>query len=98
VPHHSRHSVSTGKGDFDPRKFLATVGEAKQVLSLSHPQTVFTQGDLADAVFYILEGKVRLTVVSKTARKQPLAYWMSETSSEKVALRDRLSACAPRPS
>jgi CRP-like cAMP-binding protein len=72
VPHHSRHSVSTGKGDFDPRKFLATVGEGKQLLSLSHPQTVFTQGDLADAVFYILEGKVRLTVVSKTGKEATL--------------------------
>jgi CRP/FNR family cyclic AMP-dependent transcriptional regulator len=72
VPHQSRHSVSTGKGDFDPRKFLATVGEGKQVLSLSHPQTVFTQGDLADAVFYILEGKVRLTVVSKTGKEATL--------------------------
>jgi CRP/FNR family transcriptional regulator, cyclic AMP receptor protein len=32
-------------------------------------QTIFTQGDEADAVFYIQKGKVRLTVVSKTGKE-----------------------------
>ena len=32
-------------------------------------QTIFTQGDLADAVFYVQTGKVRLTVVSKTGKE-----------------------------
>jgi len=62
MPHRSRHIVSTKKGDFDPRKVLATVGEGKRVLSFTKRQTVFTQGDAADAVFYIQEGKIRLTV------------------------------------
>jgi CRP-like cAMP-binding protein len=31
---------------------------------------IFTQGDPADAVFYLQTGKVRLTVVSKNARKR----------------------------
>jgi len=35
-------------------------------------QTVFTQGDAADSIFYIQEGKVRLTVVSKAGKEATL--------------------------
>jgi CRP-like cAMP-binding protein len=56
-------------GDFDPRKFLASVGEGKQALPFVKTQTIFRQGDAADAIFYIQEGKVRLTVVSKAGKE-----------------------------
>jgi CRP/FNR family cyclic AMP-dependent transcriptional regulator len=69
VPHRSRHIVSTQKGDFDPGKFLATVGEGREVLSFAKNQEIFTQGDAADAIFYIQEGKVVLTVVSKAGKE-----------------------------
>jgi CRP/FNR family transcriptional regulator, cyclic AMP receptor protein len=59
-------------GDFDPRKFLATIGEGRKVVGLPNKQTIFTQGDPADAVFYIQEGKVRLTVVSKAGKEATL--------------------------
>ncbi|MGA9642966.1 MAG: Crp/Fnr family transcriptional regulator [Terriglobales bacterium] len=65
------HSASKN-GDFDPRKFLATIGEGRKVVCFSSKQTVFTQGDAADAVFYIQEGKVRLTVVSKIGKEATL--------------------------
>ena len=58
--------------DFDPRKFLATIGQGRKVVSFAQKQTVFTQGDAADAVFYIQEGKVRLTVVSKIGKEATL--------------------------
>jgi CRP/FNR family cyclic AMP-dependent transcriptional regulator len=57
---------------FDPKKFLATIGEGRKVLALAKKQTIFTQGDEADAVFYIQEGKVRLTVVSKVGKEATL--------------------------
>jgi CRP-like cAMP-binding protein len=69
VPLRSRHIVSTEKGAFDPRRFLATVGVGREVLSFAKTRTIFTQGDAADAIFYIQEGKVRLTVVSKTGKE-----------------------------
>ncbi len=50
---------------FDPLKFLAKVGNGKTSLRYLNKQVVFSQGDAADAVFYILEGKVTLTVVSQ---------------------------------
>jgi len=58
--------------DFDPRAFLATLGEGKKVVEFPKKQTIFAQGDPADAVFYIQEGKVRLTVVSKAGKEATL--------------------------
>src|SRR5580658_673250 len=57
------------KRDFDPNTFLATIGEGRKLLAVGKKQTIFTQGDRADAVFYIQTGKVRLTVVSKTGKE-----------------------------
>ena len=58
--------------DFDPKKFLATIGEGRRVVEFPKEQTVFAQGDVADAVFYIQKGKVRLTVVSKIGKEASL--------------------------
>src|ERR1700720_3667645 len=58
--------------DFDPKRFLATIGEGRKVVAFPRKQTIFTQGDAADAVFYIQEGKVRLTVVSKVGKEATL--------------------------
>ena len=60
------------KRDFDPRMFLATIGEGRKVVAFPKKQTIFSQGDAADAVFYIQEGKVRLTVVSKIGKEATL--------------------------
>jgi CRP-like cAMP-binding protein len=55
--------------DFDPQAFLATIGEGRKFVLFPTKQTIFTQGDAADAVFYIQTGKVKLTVVSKTGKE-----------------------------
>ena len=57
------------RGHFDPKEFLAAISEDRGVVSYSKKQRIFTQGDAANAVFYIQEGKVRLTVVSKTGKE-----------------------------
>ena len=54
---------------FDPQAFLAIVGPKRKLLFFQKKQTIFTQGDPADAVFYIETGKVKLTVVSKTGKE-----------------------------
>src|SRR5246127_2863491 len=54
---------------FDPDRFLATIGQGRRSLTVARRKRIFTQGDGADAVFYIQKGKVRLTVVSKTGRE-----------------------------
>jgi CRP-like cAMP-binding protein len=55
--------------EFDPSTFLATIGEGRKSLTVPRKQAIFTQGDAADAVFYIQTGKVRLSVVSKTGKE-----------------------------
>src|SRR5947208_15566144 len=59
--------------EFDPSTFLATIGEGRKTLTLGKKERIFTQGNAADAVFYIQKGKVRLTVVSKTGREATIA-------------------------
>ena len=65
-------ALAKKKSDFDPRSFLATIGEGRTVVAFPRKQRIFAQGDAADAVFYIQEGKVRLTVVSKVGKEATL--------------------------
>jgi CRP/FNR family transcriptional regulator, cyclic AMP receptor protein len=50
---------------FDAHEFLAGMGVGKAVLKLQKNQNVFLQGDTADTVYYIQQGKIKLTVVSQ---------------------------------
>jgi CRP/FNR family transcriptional regulator, cyclic AMP receptor protein len=54
---------------FDPRVFLATVGKGRTAAEYRKNEIVFSQGDPADAVFYIQRGRVQLTVVSARGRE-----------------------------
>ena len=58
---------------FDPQTFLATVGQGKTTLSIGKKKVIFSQGDAADAVFYIQEGKVKITVVSQQGKEAVVA-------------------------
>jgi CRP/FNR family transcriptional regulator, cyclic AMP receptor protein len=60
------------RSSFDPKTFLATLGEGREVVFFTEKQTIFTQGDAADAVFYIQKGKVRLTVLSSNGKEATL--------------------------
>jgi CRP/FNR family cyclic AMP-dependent transcriptional regulator len=62
-------SAPKSKNKFDPTTFLATIGAGRKFVLFPAKQRIFTQGDNADAVFYIQTGKVRLTVVSKTGKE-----------------------------
>jgi CRP/FNR family cyclic AMP-dependent transcriptional regulator len=57
------------KRDFVPKAFLATIGEGRRVLVVPKKRTIFTQGEAADAIFYIQTGQVRLTVVSQSGKE-----------------------------
>ncbi len=57
---------------FDPETFLAKTGVGRTVVNLKKKDAAFSQGDPANAVFYIQKGKVRLTVVSKIGREATL--------------------------
>jgi CRP/FNR family transcriptional regulator, cyclic AMP receptor protein len=57
------------KDSFDSGAFLAKVGVGKSISKFSKGQNVFAQGDVADAVFYIQKGKIKLTVVSDQGKE-----------------------------
>jgi len=57
------------RSEFDPNTFLSTIDGGRKIAALSKKQTIFVQGDPADAVFYIQKGKVRITVVSKSGKE-----------------------------
>ncbi len=62
-------AMAKKKRDFDPNTFLAIIGEGRKFLLFPRKETIFAQGDPADAVFYVQTGKVRLTVVSKAGKE-----------------------------
>jgi len=61
--------VGAGKAVFDAEVFLAKVGAGKAVLEFHKNQNVFAQGDVADTVFYIQKGKVKMTVLSELGKE-----------------------------
>ena len=60
------------KASFDPKAFLANVGEGKAIAKYRKRSIVFSQGDAADAVFYIQKGRVKLPVVSEQGKEAVL--------------------------
>jgi len=65
--------MKRGKATFDPKEFLAKVGEGKTISKYRKDQIVFSQGEVADAVFYIQQGEVKLTVVSEQGKDAVVA-------------------------
>ena len=63
------NAAAKTRRDFDPQAFLATISEGRKLVIFLKKQTIFAQGDSADAVFYLQTGKVKLTVVSKTGKE-----------------------------
>jgi CRP/FNR family cyclic AMP-dependent transcriptional regulator len=61
------------KKPFDVKTFLATVDGGRTISNYLKNQTVFSQGDLADAVFYVRDGKVKITVVSGQGKEAIVA-------------------------
>ena len=58
---------------FDPKSFLALVGEGRKVGVYRKDQIVFSQGDPAAAVFYIQSGKVKVSIISKQGKEAVVA-------------------------
>jgi CRP/FNR family cyclic AMP-dependent transcriptional regulator len=58
---------------FDPAFLLDKVKNGKATRRYRSKQVVFTQGDPADAVFYVESGQVRLTVVSSVGKSAVIA-------------------------
>ena len=78
VPETTLSPVETGAAPertaaFDPRAFLSKLSTGKSKQEYQEDEAVFSQGDAADAVFYIQSGKVKLTVVSTSGKEAVVA-------------------------
>lgn len=76
----THRSAAKGKGivmadqqAFDPQEFLAKIGTGRTLMTCQQQQSIFMQGEPADAVFYIQEGQVKLTVVSAQGKEAVIA-------------------------
>ena len=58
---------------FDPKAFLAGVGDGRSISTYRKGQLLFSQGEPADAVFYIQSGKAKVTVVSEHGKEAVVA-------------------------
>jgi CRP/FNR family cyclic AMP-dependent transcriptional regulator len=64
---------SKQKPPFDPQAFLAKANGGRTLSAYKIDQIVFSQGEPADSIFYIQEGKVKLTVVSDQGKEAIVA-------------------------
>ena len=58
---------------FDPADFLASAGVSKKLLILRKKQVLFSQGDPADAIFFLQKGRMKLAVVSRNGKEATIA-------------------------
>jgi CRP/FNR family transcriptional regulator, cyclic AMP receptor protein len=61
------------RSNFDPRVFLSKVGAGKVISDYRKGDTIFAQGNRAEAVYYLLEGRTKLTVVSTGGKEAVVA-------------------------
>src|SRR3982074_1207865 len=57
------------KATFDPAAFLGSEGTGKHVEKYAKNQMIFAQGEVADSVFFIQKGKVKITVLSEHGKE-----------------------------
>jgi CRP/FNR family cyclic AMP-dependent transcriptional regulator len=62
-----RHSA------FDPQAVLSGVGTGRTLMKFVAGESIFTQGDAANAVFYLQKGNAKVAVQSKTGKEAVLA-------------------------
>jgi CRP/FNR family cyclic AMP-dependent transcriptional regulator len=70
---------------FDPKDFLAKVGEGKTILEFHKGQVVFAQGDAADTIYYIQRGRVKVVVISEQGKEAVVGILGPASSLAKVA-------------
>ncbi len=61
--------IRTSPGDFDPRVFLARAGPGRGTERYGKNQKIFSQGEVAESVFFIHKGKVKVTVLSELGKE-----------------------------
>ena len=61
--------IRTSQGDFDPKAFLGRAEPGRAIERYQKNQKIFSQGDVAESVFFIHKGKVKITVLSEYGKE-----------------------------
>jgi CRP/FNR family transcriptional regulator, cyclic AMP receptor protein len=61
--------AKTNQRAFDPKAFLAKVGEGKTIVEYLKDQVIFAQGDVADTIYYIQKGRLKVVVISEQGKE-----------------------------
>jgi CRP/FNR family cyclic AMP-dependent transcriptional regulator len=77
VPHAAgeREVGMSAESPFDPEAFLSEAGQGTTKSTYEEDMVIFSQGDTADSIFYITEGKVKLTVLSEQGKEAVVAIF-----------------------
>ena len=59
---------------FDPQNLLTRIVAGKSLREYQTGDSIFAQGDVADAVYFVQTGQVKLTVVSTSGKEAVIAY------------------------
>jgi len=78
---------------FNPKIFLTQIGSGRTALQCRKNQIVFSQGDAADAVFFIQEGQVKLSVLSQQGKEAVVAVLDRDNFFGEGCLVAGLQAC-----
>jgi CRP/FNR family transcriptional regulator, cyclic AMP receptor protein len=62
-------AAKSNQNAFDPREFLAKVGEGKTIVEYRKDEVVFAQGDAADAIYYVQKGRLKVVVISEQGKE-----------------------------
>jgi len=65
--------VQLEKPGFDTAAFLASAGLGRRIIQLAPKETFFSQGDSADSVFYLQQGRAMVSVVSPAGKEATIA-------------------------
>ena len=61
--------IRASQGDFDPKVFLGRTEPGRTIEKYEKSRKIFSQGDVADSVFFIHKGKVKVTVLSEHGKE-----------------------------
>jgi CRP/FNR family transcriptional regulator, cyclic AMP receptor protein len=64
---------NNGDTVFDAKTFLARAGLGRKILHLKKDEVAYVQGDPADAIFYVQEGRLRVTVTSAEGKEATIS-------------------------
>lgn len=62
-------AIRTSQGDFDPKAYLGRSVPGRMIERYEKNQKIFSQGDVAESVFFIHKGKVKITVLSEHGKE-----------------------------